>query len=52
VPAARNGVNNNLERQRDRLDRLETTLTMKFAWPEQALTRLEVQRGALGMAGL
>lgn len=46
------GVNDSLERQQDRPDRMEAALTAKFATLEQALTLLEAQRGALGMAGL
>jgi len=46
------GVNDNIERQRDRPDRMDAALTAKLATLEQACTRLEAQRGALGMARL
>ncbi|KPJ74008.1 MAG: hypothetical protein AMS14_05950 [Planctomycetes bacterium DG_20] len=45
-------IDDNIERQQERLQRMEATLAAKFARLEQALTLLEAQRGALGMAGL
>jgi flagellar hook-associated protein 2 len=41
----------NIERQQDRLDRMEERLVMKFARLEQALTQLEAQRISLGFTG-
>jgi flagellar hook-associated protein 2 len=38
-----------IDRQQDRLDRLETRLRLKFAKLEQALTLLAAQRSALGL---
>jgi len=46
------GVGDSIGRQQDRPDRMEAALTAQFATREQALTLLEAQRGALGMAGL
>lgn len=46
------GVNDSIEPQRARPDRMEAALTVKFARLEQALTLLEAQREAPGTAGL
>ena len=46
------GVNDSIERQRDRSDRMDAALTARFARLEQALTLPEAQRGAPGTAGL